>query len=99
LAGGMAQVVEYLPHKYKATSSNPSTSKTKTRSQIYPGCMNKNYGKCVKLSQMGETESQDNSMSCGAWTGSWNPKQTLTEVWDPNQVWNIANGEVVLLGS
>jgi hypothetical protein len=36
-AGGKAEVVEYLPHKRRALSSNPSTGKKKIyRAQIRP---------------------------------------------------------------
>jgi hypothetical protein len=31
MAGGLAQVMEYLTNKYKAPSSNPSTAKKQTK--------------------------------------------------------------------
>jgi hypothetical protein len=33
MAGGMAQVAEYVPHKHKALSSNASTEKKKSMVQ------------------------------------------------------------------
>jgi hypothetical protein len=54
-AGGIAQVIEHLPSKYKALTSNPSTSRTKQNKNKNDN-NNYNNNKPNKLTNKQETK-------------------------------------------
>jgi hypothetical protein len=53
-AGGMTQVIEHLPSKYKALTSNPSTARTKQNKNKNDN--NNNNNKPNKLTNKQETK-------------------------------------------